>query len=59
MEMIEDKIRKRAYEIYIRRTQTDVWDYGRLGTPEGDWSQAEREVLLEEKAVINRIKDLV
>ena len=43
--MIEDDIRKRAYEIYIRRTQSPLWSWGQLGTSEGDWAQAEQEIL--------------
>jgi hypothetical protein len=53
--MIEQLIRERAYQIYIRRTQSPLWDYGRLGTQDGDWSQAEKEILAEQKAVKNRI----
>ena len=45
--MNEELVKKRAYEIYIRRTQSEIWDWGKLGTPEGDWRQAEREILNE------------
>ena len=56
---MEELIRKRAYEIYIRRTQSEIWDWGRKGTQDGDYFQALKEILLEQKAVNNRIKDLV
>jgi hypothetical protein len=55
----EDLVRERAYHIYIRRTQSLIWDYGRLGTQDGDYFQALHEITLEQKAVTNRIKDLV
>lgn len=55
----EDLVRDRAYQIYIRRTQSPLWDYGRLGTELGDYYQALSEIRLEQKAVTNRIKDLV
>jgi hypothetical protein len=44
---IEELIKKRAYEIYVRRTQDPIWKYGKWGTKEGDWKQAERELLKE------------
>ena len=56
---LHKQIEIRAYQIYIRRTQSEIWGYGQLGTAWGDWMQAEREVILEQKAVTNRIKDLV
>jgi len=46
---MEDLIRKRAYEIYIRRTQSEIWDWGRKGTELGDHLQAEREIRKEQK----------
>ena len=46
---IEDLIKKRAYEIYIRRTQSELWDWGRMGSQNGDWTQAEFEVRKEQK----------
>lgn len=52
-EIMEEKIRKRAFEIYIRRTQSDLWQYGRLGTPEGDWKQAQKEIEDERPKVNN------
>ena len=55
----EDLIRERAYQIYIRRTQSPIWDYGRLGTQDGDYFQALKEITLEQKALTNRVKDLV
>ena len=45
--MIEDDIRKRAYEIYVRRTQSEIWDWGKKGTSDGDWTQATLEIELE------------
>ena len=42
---MEELIKKRAYEIYIRRTQSDIWQFGQLGTQDGDWYQAEKETL--------------
>jgi|GEM_PF-2385383 len=36
----EDQIRLRAYEIYLRRGNAP-------GSPEGDWAQAERELIEE------------
>ena len=47
--MMEDDIRKRAYQIYIRRVQSEVWDYGRKGTADGDYFQALRELRDEAK----------
>ena len=55
----EESVRRRAYEIYIRRTQSPLWDYGRLGTQDGDYFQALKEITFEQKALTNRIKDLV
>ena len=34
----------RAYEIWQLRCQSDIWKFGSLGTEEGDWYQAEREI---------------
>ena len=47
---MEDLIRKRAYEIYIRRTQSEIWDWGRKGTELGDYYQAEKEIKNEYKS---------
>ncbi len=55
----EDLVRERAYQIYIRRTLSPLWDYGHLGTQDGDYFQALKEITLEQKAVMNRVKDLV
>ena len=48
--MIEELVKKRAYEIYIHRTQSLIWDFGRLGTEKGDYYQAEREIRAETKS---------
>jgi hypothetical protein len=37
-----EEIRKRAYEIYKMRCDSEIWGYGTLGTPTGDFLQAER-----------------
>jgi hypothetical protein len=55
----EDLVRERAHQIYIRRTKSPIWQFGQLGTKEGDWRQAEREIQKEYSAVTNRIKDLI
>ena len=55
----EDLVRERAYHIYIRRTQSEIWDYGSKGTQDGDYFQALKEITLEQKALTNRVKDLV
>jgi hypothetical protein len=39
-----EQVRKRAYEIWEMRCKSKLWDYGKLGTPEGDFRQAEREI---------------
>ena len=41
---MEEEIKKRAYEIYIRRTLSPMWYWGQLGTKDGDWAQAEKEI---------------
>ena len=56
-ETLHNSVKKRAYEIYIRRTQSEIWDWGNYGTAWDDWHQAEKEVLLEQKAINNRVKD--
>ena len=40
----DDLVKERAYQIYIRRLQSEVWDYGRKGTALGDWHQAKSEL---------------
>lgn len=52
----EDLVRERAYQIYIRRTQSEIWDYGRKGTQDGDYFQALKEVTLEQRAITNRVE---
>ena len=42
-----DKINKRAYEIYLMRKHSPTWHFGELGTPTGDWHQAEKELRAE------------
>ena len=59
MDDLHKQIERRAYEIYIRRTQSPLWDWGRKGTQDGDYFQALHEITLEQKAITNRIKDLV
>lgn len=39
-----EEVRKRAYEIYLLRCNSDIWEYGVLGNSVGDWVQAENEV---------------
>lgn len=41
---IRSQVTKRAYEIYQMRLNSEVWHYGVYGTPNGDWTQAEREI---------------
>jgi len=55
----EDRVKERAYQIYIRRTQSTLWDYGNKGTQDGDYYQALHEIEVEEKAINNRVKDLL
>jgi hypothetical protein len=56
MDDLHKQIEVRAYQIYIRRTQSELWDWGRMGTQDGDWTQAEKEILLEQRAIINRVE---
>jgi hypothetical protein len=46
---LEELVKNRAYEIYKRRCKLALWQYGKLGTPAGDWKQAEVEIRGESK----------
>lgn len=37
-------ISQRAYEIYLLRKESDIWEYGAKGTEHGDWVQAVQEI---------------
>ena len=45
-----ERIKKYAYEIWLYRCNSAIWDYGRKGTQDGDWFQACHYVDAEDKA---------
>jgi hypothetical protein len=50
IDSLEERIRRRAHEIYLRRSD-------REGSPEQDWLQAEEEIRREQEEQRNSVKD--
>jgi len=49
---MDEEIRKRAYEIYLWRCSTWIFNYGQIGDSQGDWYQAEKEIENQRRAEI-------
>ena len=49
---MDEEIRLEAYRIYEWRCSSWMFDYGRIGSAEGDWAQAEKVVEARRRAEI-------
>lgn len=45
-----DRVSREAYQIYLRRINSPVYEYGNIGNEKGDWYQAEDKVKTEIRA---------
>ena len=50
----EDLIKKRVYDIWEQRCRSELWDYGRRGTKDGDYYQALYEIREEQKCGLEK-----
>jgi hypothetical protein len=37
-------LKKLAYRIFKRRCKSEIYEYGKIGSENGDWKQAEQEI---------------